>query len=53
MNAWCPKCQKHTPFTTHSYHDGKGNRIREEDVCDNCHQTVSIRHYQPKERFGG
>lgn len=51
VNSWCPKCQKHTTFTTHSYYDGKGNRIREEDVCDKCYQTVSVRHYQPKKRF--
>lgn len=54
MNIWCPKCQKHTTFTSHSYYDDKGNRIREEDVCDSCHQTVHVRHYEPKKRdFGG
>ena len=53
MNIWCPKCQNHTTFTTHSYYDNKGNLIREEQVCDKCRLTISVRHYAPKIRFGG
>ncbi len=46
--AYCPKCRKPSQTTEHQYYDSKHNLIRTEEACDQCHQTILIRHYQPK-----
>lgn len=49
MMNYCPKCKALATTTTHQYHENNV-LIRTEEVCDNCHQTLVVKHYKQKRR---